>query len=172
MALMSRPASTTYAALTYVTIGALTAAQFQRLCSLLGHPDLADDPDLADNTQRVRHRIRLAQRLEAITSLEACATWVDRIGAAGIPCGPINDYRAAFDDPQVRARGMVVTIDHPTRGQIRALGSPIKMSETPPVVTRRAPLLGEHTSEVLREAGCSEEEIAAVLADGGQVRRF
>jgi formyl-CoA transferase len=152
----------------YITIGALTDAQFHRLCNLLSHPDLASDPDFADNTQRVRHRARLAERIEASTALETCATWVERLGAAGIPCGPINDYRAAFDDPQVRARGMVVTIDHPTLGATRALGSPIKMSETPPVVTRRAPLLGEHTREVLREAGCSEEEIAAVLAECGQ----
>jgi crotonobetainyl-CoA:carnitine CoA-transferase CaiB-like acyl-CoA transferase len=155
----------------YITIGALTDAQFHRLCNLLGHPDLASDPDFADNTQRVRHRARLAERIEAITTLETCATWVKRVAAAGIPCGPINDYRAAFDDPQVRARGMVVTVDHPTLGATRALGSPIKMSETPPVVTRRAPLLGEHTREVLREAGCSEEEIEAVLAECGQVRK-
>ena len=76
-------------------------------------------------------------------------------------------YRIAFDDPQVRARGMVVDVDHPTLGAIRTLGSPIKMSETPPVVDRRAPLLGEHTHQVLREAGCSESEIAAIIAESG-----
>ena len=67
-----------------------------------------------------------------------------------------------FADPQVRAREMVVEIEHPALGRLRTLGSPIKMSETPPIVTRRAPLLGEHTVEVLREAGLTDEEIAEV----------
>ena len=64
-----------------------------------------------------------------------------------------------FADPHVRARGMVVPIDHPTLGRLRTLGSPLKMSETPPIVGRRAPLLGEHTREVLLEAGYTEEDI-------------
>ncbi len=151
----------------HITVGAATDALFQRLCDLLGHPDWPADPDFADNTRRVRHRVKLAERIEAITALEPCATWVARLDAAGIPCGPINDYRGAFDDPQVRARGMVVNIDHPTLGAIRSLGSPIKMSETPPVVERRAPMLGEHTQEVLTEAGYSDREIAAVMAECG-----
>ncbi len=82
----------------------------------------------------------------------------------GFPCGPINDYAQVFADPQIAARGMAVEIDHPTLGRIRTLGSPIKMSATPPVVGRRAPLLGEHTEEVLREAGLSDEEIARVAS--------
>ena len=77
----------------------------------------------------------------------------------GIPCGPINTYAEAFADPQVQARQMVVELDHPTLGRIRTLGSPIKMSETPPVVDRRAPLPRRAHREVLREAGFSEEEI-------------
>ena len=90
------------------------------------------------------------------------AHWLALFDAHGIPCGPINDYAEAFADPQVRARDMVVEIDHPTLGRMRTLGSPIKMSETPPVVGRRAPLLGEHTREVLLEAGCTDGEIAAL----------
>ena len=151
----------------YITVGAATDALFQKLCDVLGHPEWPADPDFADNTRRVRHRVRLADRIEAITEREPGAQWVARLDAAGVPCGPINDYRGAFEDPQVRARGMVVDIDHPALGAIRALGSPIKMSETPPVVDRRGPLLGEHTRDVLREVGCSESEIAVVMAECG-----
>jgi crotonobetainyl-CoA:carnitine CoA-transferase CaiB-like acyl-CoA transferase len=103
---------------------------------------------------------------------EIVAAWITAeniealFDAHGVPCGPINDYADAFADPQIRAREMVVQIDHPTLGYLQTLGSPIKMSETPPVVARRAPLLGEHTREVLREVGYSEEEISTIMTAG------
>ena len=93
--------------------------------------------------------------------------WLARFEDARIPCGPINDYAETFADPQVVARGMIVDVDHPTLGRLRTVGSPIKMSATPPVADRRAPLLGEHTRETLREAGCTESEIEAVMAECG-----
>jgi formyl-CoA transferase len=151
----------------YITVGAANDRLFQRLCGVLGHPEWVDDPDYANATLRVRNRAALAGRIETITAHEPLAAWLARFDAAGVPCGPINDYAQAFADPQVRARGMIVDVDHPTLGPLRALGSPLKMSETPPRVDRRAPLLGEHTREVLREVGCSDEEIAAVIAEGG-----
>jgi formyl-CoA transferase len=151
----------------YITLGAATDRLFQRLCDLLGHPEWTADPEFADDTRRVRNRRALIDRIEAITALEPRVRWVARLDAAGVPCGPINDYAEAFADPQVRARGMIVDVDHPTLGRLRTVGSPIKMSATPPVVGRRAPLLGEHTREVLREAGFSDSEITAVMAESG-----
>ena len=90
------------------------------------------------------------------------AHWLSLLDASDIPCGPINDYAQVFADPQVLARDMVIETEHPTLGHFRTLGSPIKMSATPPNVARRAPQLGEHTAEILTEAGFSEEQIAAL----------
>jgi formyl-CoA transferase len=150
----------------HITLGTANDRLFVRLCELLGHPEWAADPDYATAALRVRHREGLIARIEAITSGHPRQHWLDRFEGAGIPCGPVNDYAQVFEDPQVRAREMVVDVEHPVLGRLKALGSPIKMSETPPNPQRRAPLLGEHTREVLLEAGCTPEEIAGALSSG------
>jgi crotonobetainyl-CoA:carnitine CoA-transferase CaiB-like acyl-CoA transferase len=148
----------------YITIGAGTNRLFERFCEALGQPDWAKRPDFADDTRRVRNRAELIAAIEALTTGQPCAEWLARFTAAGVPCGRINNYAETFDDAQVKARSMVVDVMHPTLGKLRTLGSPIKMSETPPRVDRCAPLLGEHTTEILSEAGYSAAEIAALAA--------
>ena len=147
----------------YITLGAGPDRLFNRLATALGHAEWNTDARFTNATLRLRHRDVLIDAIEAITSAHPRAHWLALLDGAGIPCGPINTYAEAFADPQVRARGMVVELDHPTQGRVRMPGPPVKMSETPPAVSRRAPLFGEHTGEVLREAGCTDEEIAAVL---------
>jgi crotonobetainyl-CoA:carnitine CoA-transferase CaiB-like acyl-CoA transferase len=150
----------------YITIGAANERLFRRLCDVLGHPEWAAMPEFADNASRVRNRAALAELIESVLRDRPCAHWLALFEANDFPCGPINDYAAVFADPQVQARGMVVNVDHPTLGTVQALGSPIKMSATPPDPSRRAPLLGEHTDEVLLQAGFSQDEIDRLRSDG------
>jgi len=150
----------------YITIGGANERIFRRLCEVLGHPEWQSMPDFADNASRVRHREDLTRRIEAITTRQTRAHWLSLFEAHDIPCGPINDYAQVFADPQVRAREMVVEVEHPKLGRIRSLGSPIKMSATPADASRRAPLLGEHTNEILTGIGVSEPEIARLRASG------
>jgi len=148
-----------------MTIGASTDILFERLCNALGHPEWPRIAAFADNASRVRHRTALAERIESVTRRHPRSHWLAAFGASDIPCGPINSYAEVFADPQVVARDMVVTVDHPTLGAMRTLGSPIKLSATPTEVRRRAPHLGEHTEEVLREAGFSDTRISALRGD-------
>ena len=148
----------------YITLGGANERIFRKICDVLGHPEWTTDPDFADNASRVRHREALAQRIEAITSGRPRSHWLALFEANDIPCGPINDYSQVFADAQVRAREMIVDVDHPTLGRIHSLGSPIKMSGTPPDVRRRAPLLGEHTDLVLTELELNAAEIASLRA--------
>ena len=150
----------------YITLGAANERLFRRLCEVLGHAEWTGMAEFADNASRVRNRAALAERIEAITSQQPRSHWLALLEANDIPCGPINDYSHVFADPQVVARQMVVETEHPTLGRLRTLGSPIKLSATPPDVCRRAPLLGEHTDQVLAEAGYNEREIAALRQSG------
>ncbi len=133
----------------YITLGGANDRSFHRICEVLGHPEWKAMPEFLTDGMRIRNRADLAARIEAITSTQSRAHWLGLFEANGIPSGPINDYAQVFQDAQVLARELVVDVAHPTLGAIKALGSPIKMSATPPDVKRRAPLLGEHTEEVL-----------------------
>jgi len=148
---MSAPYQAIRCADGYITLAAANQRLFERLSEALGHPEWAGQPEYADDSARVRHRAALVQSIEAITVTHPRRHWIDLFEARDIPCGPINNYDEVFRNPQVLARQMVIDTVHPTLGGIRTLGSPMKMSRTPPVTGRRAPLLGEHTAEVLRE---------------------
>ena len=146
----------------YITLGAATDRLFERLCDVLGHPEWARRPEFETAAKRVAARATLAELIEAVTRGATRRHWLDLFDANEIPSGPINDYDSAMRDPQILARGMVGETDHPTLGRLRTLGSPLKMSATPTDATRRAPLLGEHTRDVLLESGYSDREIDAL----------
>jgi crotonobetainyl-CoA:carnitine CoA-transferase CaiB-like acyl-CoA transferase len=141
--------------------------QFERFCEVAGRPDLATDPDYATNTARVRNRAVLVPLLQEITATRPAADWMTALEAVGVPCGPVNDVAAAFADPHVVARGARITMPHPAAasGTVDLVGNPLKMGGTPVSYRRPPPMLGQHSTEVLREAGFSEEEIAKLVPD-------
>ena len=150
----------------YITLGAANERLFRRLCEVLDHTEWIAMPVFRDNAARVRNREALAARIESVMSQKPQSYWLALLEANDIPCGPINNYEQVFADPQVVAREMVAETEHQTLGRLKTLGSPVKLSATPPVVTRQAPLLGEHTDEILAEAGFSESEIAVLRQTG------
>ncbi len=150
----------------YITVGAANDRIFRRLCDALDHPEWADDADHRDDAHRVRHRVALAARIEAVLTGRPRAHWLALFEARDIPCGPINNYEEVLTDPHILARELVIETDHPTLGRIKTLGTPLKLSDTPLTPGRPAPLLGQHTDEVLSEAGLTVDQIAELRRVG------
>lgn len=140
--------------------------QFARFCQVAGCPELAQDSRYAINANRVRNRDLLVPQLAALMKTRPRATWLSALEAAKVPCGPINNLQEVFDDPQVKAREMVVPLSHPLTDQLRLVASPMKLSATPVTYRQAPPLLGQHTLEVLGEFGLSAEQIAELQQQG------
>jgi crotonobetainyl-CoA:carnitine CoA-transferase CaiB-like acyl-CoA transferase len=135
----------------WLTIGGAAQHLWLRLVKALGCAELADDPRFVDNAARVKHRVELVAILERMLEARGNAHWVALLEAEGIPVGPVQHYDEVFADPQVRARGMVQEVAHPSAGPMRTLGIPVKLSDTPGRIRRPAPRLGEHTEEIVAE---------------------
>jgi formyl-CoA transferase len=150
-----------------VVIAVGNDAQYAKFCHVAGRPDLAADPRYARNADRVRNRAELVPLLEALVREKPAAFWAERLEAAGVPCGPINSIAQALADPQAVSRRLRIDLPHPSAGSVPLVGTPIRMSESPPEYRRPPPLLGEHTDEVLRElAGLDKDAVAALRARG------
>jgi formyl-CoA transferase/CoA:oxalate CoA-transferase len=143
-----------------------TEAQWRRLCEALGVASLADDLRFATNAARVEHREVLRPLLEAPFATRPVAEWLERLDAADVPAGPINDVLAAFGTPQATARGMRVPLEHPRLGAVDQVGVPIQLSATPATIRTPPPLLGEHTDEILDELGFGPGSIRALREQG------
>jgi formyl-CoA transferase len=150
----------------YFTVGANTDKLFAALCAAIGRPELARDPRFGDRASRLAQRAALVAEIEKATTGEPRSHWLARLDAAGVPSGPINSYPEALADLHTRARGMVVDLVHPGAGAVKALGVPVKLSDTPGAVDRPAPLLGQHTAEILTELGYSDAEQQELRARG------
>lgn len=150
----------------YVMVAAYSPDRWQKLCQVLGHPELATDPRFSTNDLRVRHRAALREVLEPIFRTRTTREWVQVLEEADILCAPLLTYPELVDSPHVAERQMVVEVAHPLAGAARVAGIPIRLSETPGQVRRPAPLPGEHTWEVLQEAGYSREEVEELVRRG------
>lgn len=141
----------------HFVFGANNDRLFERLCQVIERPDLLEMPDYATNARRMANRAALIAELEAAFIKEDKEAWVTKLLDAGIPAGPINNYQEALENPHARARGTVLQVTHPVEGDINNIGYPVKLSGTPQTFRRHAPLLGEHSAEILAELGITRD---------------
>jgi crotonobetainyl-CoA:carnitine CoA-transferase CaiB-like acyl-CoA transferase len=140
---------------------------YRKMCEAAGCVELAEDPRFASNGKRVENRVELTRLLREIFARRSTREWLKVLEAAGVPNGPINDVAQVFEEPQVRARGVRVELDHPVAGRLPTVASPMRFSATPLEYRAPPPLLGEHTDEVLRSVlGKDAPEIARLRAEG------
>jgi len=151
----------------YLIIGVGNERLWKSFCETIGAPEWADDPRFDTNAKRVERRIELVGLIEARLATRTRDEWIRVFAAAGLPTGPINTIDQTFADPQVRHRGMMQEIDHPTAGRIRLVGIPVKFSESPGAIALAPPLLGQHTAEVLGTVlGIPPDAVGDLKRDG------
>jgi crotonobetainyl-CoA:carnitine CoA-transferase CaiB-like acyl-CoA transferase len=141
-------------------------AFFRRLADALQEPGLKNDPLYATQSARVANRSRINAIVGGKLAANTTSYWVETLNRAGVPCGPVNSVAEVFQDKQILAQQMVLDIDHPGYGTIRMLGFPMKFSENPCRIRRPAPMLGEHSDEILAELGYPEAERTVLRRDG------
>jgi crotonobetainyl-CoA:carnitine CoA-transferase CaiB-like acyl-CoA transferase len=151
----------------YLTVGVANNSLWGRFCQAIGRPELSTDPRFDTEATRVQHRETLIPILSAVFATAPVGQWLDRLQQAGVPAGKIKSVGEALESEQLRERGAIVSLAHPAAGPMRMVGPPIRLHGTPGEAAGPAPLLGEHTEEVLTKVcGYSADAIARLRADG------
>ncbi len=150
----------------WINIGGANQGNWERIASALGHDEWRDDPRFATNSARMENLEALIAGMNEVVVTRSKAHWIEVLDAAGVPVGPVHTIEEALTHPQTLSRDMVVDLVHPQAGATKALGCPIHFSKTPTRIDRPAPMLGEHSRELLREFDYSDAEIDAFVAAG------
>jgi crotonobetainyl-CoA:carnitine CoA-transferase CaiB-like acyl-CoA transferase len=150
----------------YINIGAANQANWLRLLDVLGASELAADARFAENAGRMEHLDELVEELNMHFREHSTADWLARLETAGVPAGPVLTVGEMHADPQTLSREMITDVTHSRLGKVKTIGLPIKLSATPGSLSRGAPVYGEHSREVLVEAGWSQAEIDALVGAG------
>ncbi len=151
----------------YIVIDAVVERIWESLCRALGHPELITDPRFKDRNQRLQHREELDGILEKIFATRTRDEWMEIFVREGVAGGPIYTLDEVVNDPQIQHRQMVVDMDHPLAGSLKATGNPIKMSAVDKYRYDHQPTLGEHSDEILKDLlGCAHEEVARLHENG------
>jgi crotonobetainyl-CoA:carnitine CoA-transferase CaiB-like acyl-CoA transferase len=137
---------------------------FRKFCDAAGCPELAKDPRFATNGKRVENRVEITRLIQEIFSKKTTARWLELLEAAGVPNGPINNIAQVFEEPQVKARGVRIELEHASGARLPMVASPMRFSDTPIDYRLAPPVLGQHTEEVLRALGKSGAEIEQLRA--------
>jgi crotonobetainyl-CoA:carnitine CoA-transferase CaiB-like acyl-CoA transferase len=147
-------------------IGAGNDAQWRRFCAVAGLDAYVDHPDFATNALRVKNLEKTVALVQERVKTKTVAQWLDSLRAAGVSCSPIHTLGQALDHPQVASRGLVVRSEHPVLGPLQNIGLPVRFQNEDRRANRPPPLLGQHSEEILRDAGYSDEEIENLKATG------
>lgn len=150
----------------YINLGGANQSNWERIADTLGHPEWKTDARFASNQGRMDNLAILVAEMEGVLCSRPSAEWIRIFDEAGVPVGPVHSIGEALSHPQVSDRGMVVELDHPRAGKTRALGLPLKMSRHNLSIEHPAPMLGQHTRELLSEYGFDQAEIETLYASG------
>ena len=150
----------------WINVGGANQPNWEAMTEALGHPEWKTDPRFLSNTERMQNLPALVELMNAVLVTRTRAEWLARLDAVGVPAGPVNTMGEALSHPQVLARGMVVDMQHPQNGAYKTLGCPVHFSATPTSIDYPAPLLGEHTRVILKDAGYADADIDALVKAG------
>jgi crotonobetainyl-CoA:carnitine CoA-transferase CaiB-like acyl-CoA transferase len=150
----------------WITVGGSNQTTWHRLVDVVGLPELAEDPRFLENADRMQNVRELASILGERFKTRPTAEWLALLEEGGVPAGPVASIGEMLEFPQTLARDMVVEVEHSKLGPVRTIGFPVKFSDTPTAIERGAPLLGEHTRDVLAELGYTDEEIEELIGSG------